>query len=440
MPFSQIESAVMLLLLGLGLYLTWQTSFFPLRGLPFILSALKKSFPGNYTTKSQKSLSPFQAVATALAGTMGVGNLVGVATAMVAGGPGAIFWMWISAFFGMATKYAEVFLAVIYRRRDTLGRFYGGPMAYMKDGLNHRFGAMLFCVCCVLCSFGIGNITQVHSVSASLQAAFHWPIWLTGPAVCLCVGAVILGGVNRIAQAAELIIPVISIFYLCIAGAFLWANRRYVPEAFATILRCAFGWPQAGSGLLGYQVGRAVRFGLTRGIFTNEAGLGSSPIAHAAACTNSPEQQGCLGIFEVFFDTIVVCTITALVLLTADGGLLWQNGLDGAALTAAAFASQFGAFGSFFVALALTLFAIPSMLSWCFYGQAALSWLLGDSLSCKKHIIRAYQILFLLCILAGAFFHSQTVWALADSLNALMTLPNIGALFLLRRQIRTPGH
>ena len=428
----QIETVVMVLLLGLGVCLTLRTRFFPLWGLRFIAKSLAEAFSGD--SGATKSISPFQAVATALAGTMGVGNLVGVATALVSGGPGAIFWMWVSAFFGMATKYAEVFLAVKYRRKNKSGGFCGGPMVYMADGLGRRGSAVLFCIFCVLCSFGIGNLTQVHSVATSLQAAFRLPLWVSGAAVCLCVGAIILGGVRRIARAAEIVIPVISILYLCISGAFLWLNRAYLAEAIALIFRCAIGWRQTGGGILGYHVSQAVRFGLTRGVFTNEAGLGSSPIAHAAAQAKSPAQQGSLGIFEVFFDTIVVCTVTALVLLTADGGRLWQTGLDGAALTAAAFASQFGVWGSAFVALSLAFFAVPSMLSWCFYGESALSWLWGE----RKAAIMGYRLLFLVCIWVGSFLHSQTVWALADSLNALMALPNMLALFLLRRQITVP--
>jgi AGCS family alanine or glycine:cation symporter len=384
-----------------------------------------------------RSISPFQAVTTALAGTMGVGNIAGVATALVSGGPGAIFWMWVSAFFGMMTKYAEIHLAVRFRRRHPDGRYYGGPMYYMADkseGLGSKTLACVFSILCVLCSFGIGNLTQVNAVSAAALSAFAVSPWVSGVVVAVCVALVVVGGVKRIARTTEMVIPFISILYLCFCGALLWINRAYLLDALRLIVAGALGLEQAVGGVFGYTVAQAVRLGLSRGVFTNEAGLGSAPIAHAAADCQSPAHQGVWGIFEVFLDTIVVCTVTALVILTADGAALWHSGLDGAALTSAAFESVFGSLGKGFIAVAIALFAIPSMLGWCYYGESALAFLSGG----RKWPVSVYRLLFIGCALLGAVAELRAVWAAADLLNALMALPNILALLLLGRKISLP--
>ncbi|MDR2933156.1 MAG: sodium:alanine symporter family protein [Oscillospiraceae bacterium] len=432
--YLRLDAITMILLLALGVYLTVRTRFFQVFRIPFIVKNTLGTLLAEDKDKPGKSISPFQAVTTALAGTMGVGNIAGVATALVSGGPGAVFWMWVSAFFGMATKYAEIFLAVRFRRKDGGGRYIGGPMYYMRDGLGRGKMAVIFSLLCVLCSFGIGNMTQVNSVSTAAQSAFSVPLWLSGLAVMICVALVVFGGVKRIARITELVIPFISVLYICFAGAFLFMHRALIGTAFSQIVTNAFGVDKAVGGVLGYTVSQAMRLGLSRGVFTNEAGLGSAPIAHAAADAKSPAHQGVWGIFEVFLDTIVVCTITALVLLTAGGGVLWQSGLDGAQLTSAAFESAFGVLGERFIALSIVFFAIPSMLGWCYYGESAVGFLSKG----RKSAVNLYRFVFCLCIVAGAVGELKLVWAVSDVLNAAMAIPNIIAIFLLRREIKTP--
>lgn len=426
-----LSGVTVVLLFLFGGYLTLNSRVYQIRGLPFIL----RNTVGTLLKKEERThagISPFQAVTTALAGTMGVGNIAGVATALVAGGPGAVFWMWAGALFGMMTKYSEIFLAVKYRRKDKEGRYYGGPMYYMEDGAGKRGLASVFAVLCALCSLGIGNMTQVHSVASIVESAFSIPAAVSGFAVAAIVALVVFGGIKRIAVVTEMVIPFISILYLCCAGAFLFLHRGSVGGALALILREAFGLRPAVSGAVGYGISRAVRMGLSRGVFTHEAGLGSAPIAHAAADCKSPAHQGVWGIFEVFLDTIVVCTVTALVVLIAEDGALWRSGLDGAPLTSVAFASVFGRFGSGFIAVSIVCYAISAMLGWCYYGESALRYLTEDS----GAAVNGYRIVFLVCIVIGAVGEMTMVWAISDSLNALMALPNLVALVLLRKELR----
>lgn len=422
------------LLLGTGIFLSFRYGFFQFRGIKFIF----KNTIGTLLEKSEKSnparISPFQAVTTALAGTMGVGNIAGVATALIAGGPGAIFWMWVSAFFGMMTKYCEIFLAVKYRRRDNLGRTFGGPMYYIHDGMGNNWLACLFALLCTICAITVGNITQVNSVSTAMYSVFSIPLWVSGAAVTLCVGLVAVGGIRRIGAVTELVIPFISILYICVSLSFLFINRAYILPAFSAIFGSAFAPAQAAGGIAGYGVSRALRFGLSRGVFTNEAGLGSAPIAHAGADCKSPAHQAVWGIFEVFLDTIVVCTLTALVLLTAGGGSLWQNGADGAPLTAAAFESVFGGFGSKFITISIIFFAVSAILGWYYYGETALGYLFGRS----KPALYIYRTLFLIFIFLGSVGEISFVWSVTDILIAFMAIPNIIALLSLNKNIGTP--
>ena len=425
----------MVLLLGIGIILTLRSRFFQLRGIRYIY----KNTLGTLLTKQEtapkaRSISPFQAMTTALAGTMGVGNIAGVATALVAGGAGAVFWMWLSALFGMMTKYAEIFLSVKYRRKSKDGAFFGGPMYYMEKCPGKRGLACVFAALCALASFGVGNLTQVNSVCTAMYSAFSVPQMLSGAAVAVAVALVIFGGVRRIATVTETVIPFLSILYICTSGAFLYIHRTAIPSALLLIVRGAFAPAPAAGGVTGYAVSQAVHIGLSRGVFTNEAGLGSAPIAHAAADCKSPVQQGVWGILEVFLDTIVVCTITALVVLCADSGRLWQSGLDGAPLTSAAFASAFGTFGSRFIAFSIIFFAIAAMLGWCYYGEQALSYLFKG----KAGAVLLYRLLFVSAILLGAHIELTLVWRVSDILNALMALPNVLALWWLRREVYLP--
>lgn len=429
------QFSMVILILSIGVLLSLKLHFFQIFGIRYIAkhtvaTLLKKEKKG----KSKQGLSPFQAVTTALAGTMGVGNIAGVSTALVAGGPGAIFWMWVSAFLGMITKYAEIYLSVKYQKKNAAGHYYGGPMYYMEKSKGGRLLACTFAIFCALCSFGIGNMTQINSVSAALHTTFQIPPILSGILVAALVALVIFGGLKRIAAVNEAIVPFMSIVYFCCAGAYLLIHRAELPRVLQSIISHAFAPPSVSGGVIGYSMKQAISIGLARGVFTNEAGLGSAPIAHAAADCKSPPQQAVWGVFEVFVDTMVVCTMTGLVVLTAQNGQLWKSGLDGAELTSTAFASTFGSFGSSFVAVAIVFFAVSSILGWCYYGEAALGYLCGN----RQGSLHIYRYLYVGCIVLGAILELKTVWQLSDIFNTLMAIPNIIAIMLLHKQITLP--
>lgn len=418
--------ASLLFLGGAGLYLSMGTGFLPLRRGGTIL---KKTLGSLFLKRERRpgSITPFQAVSTALAGTMGTGNIAGVATALVAGGPGAIFWMWVSALVGMSTKYAEVFLAVRYRTKNRRGERCGGPMYYLELGAGRRGLARLFAAFCLLASFGIGNMTQVSAMADALSTTFSIPPLLTGLGTALLVGLVVFGGMNRIAAVTGALIPLLSLGYITAALWVLWQSRALLPGALSLIFTQALNPHAAVGGVAGYTVVRAMRFGVARGVFSNEAGLGSAPIAHGSAATESPVEQGLWGIVEVFIDTLLCCTLTALVLLTAGDGSLWCSGLDGASLTTAAFADTLGRGAGGFVALSILFFALSSILGWYLYGERSVDYLTREQ-SLPR---RLYRLLFVGVTVVGAVAGGRWIWALADILNALMTLPNLIGLLLL---------
>lgn len=423
------------ILLGSGIYFTIKFHLFQVLGVHFILKNTVGTLLQKDKPAGPQKIPPFQAVTTALAGTMGVGNIAGVATALVAGGPGAIFWMWVSAFFGMMTKYSEIFLAVKYRRRDAWGRVYGGPMYYMEHGAHSKRLACVFAFLCVICAGTVGNLTQVNSVSTAMYSSFSVPLWLSGALTAACAAAVIIGGIKRIGAVTELIIPFISIVYICISIAFLVINKDSILPALSLILKSAFSLRTAVGGAAGYGISRALKIGLSRGVFTNEAGLGSAPIAHAGADCKSAGHQAVWGIFEVFLDTIVVCTLTALVLLTAAGGSLWKSGTDGAPLTALAFESVYGGFGNRFISVSIIFFALAAILGWYYYGETALNYLFKGA----KPALFLYRVFFFLFILLGAVGDVPLIWGMTDIFVTLMAIPNIAALILLRNEIRLPN-
>ena len=422
------ELSSMLLLLMVGLYFTAKSGLFQIRGLRFISRHTLRTILKN--DSRTEGVSAFQALTTALAGTMGVGNISGVATALVAGGPGAIAWMWLSAILGMSTKYAEIFLAVKFHRIKN-GQRTGGAMYYIEDGLGMKRLAAAFALLCALCSLGIGNLAQINSISGVMKEGLAVPPVLCGVVVAALTGLVICGGTLRIVRVTELLIPMLSIIYLFFCAAFLWINRGLVPAAFSRIITGAFGLREAAGGALGYGVSRAMRLGLSRGVFTNEAGLGSAPIAHASANCREPSHQAAWGVFEVFLDTIVMCTITALVILCAGGGRLLDSGLDGAPLTAAAFESAFPGIGAIFLAIAIAFFAFAAITGWYFYGESALLYLFKG-----RRAVGLYRIIFLVCILVGPFVELGAVWHISDILNSLMAVPNCIALLLLGGQVQ----
>ena len=407
------------LLAGSGLYLTVVSRGFQFR---YFVKMLRCTIGSLFrpAQKNQKGITPFQAVSTALAGTMGVGNIVGVATALTAGGPGAVFWMIVSSFLGMMTKFAEVVLAVKFRRIDPTGRHYGGPMYYLERLFpNRKWLPRTFAFLCVLASFGIGNMTQSNAMAGAMLSTFSIHPALTGCIAMLLIGLVIVGGIQRIGKVSEMLIPLISVFYLVGSLIALALHAEAIPSALVEIWNGAFHPAQIGAGVLGYTVSSALRFGFARGVFSNEAGLGSATIAHAATSETDPVRQGFWGIFEVFADTVVVCTLTALVILTS--GAMSDPSLDGEALIGAAFAVSFGSFGRIFIAISVLLFAVASIIGWSYYGESCVRYLSGERIS----LLFIYRVVFLFLVVVGATIQLRLVWNAADVLNGLMAVPNL---------------
>lgn len=398
---------------------------------------MKETFFAIFTKKSVrhqkdgKAISQFQSLATALAGTLGTGSVAGVATAIVLGGPGAIFWMWVSAFFGMMTTFAENVLGIKYRYKNEQGKWIGGAMVYLERGLKCKPLAVVFSFFCVLASFGIGNMTQANSISSALQASFQVPPIVTGLVVAVFVTLVIIGGITRIGKVTEKIIPFIAIAYMAGCLFVIIVFWRNIPKAFMDIFEGAFSLQSAGGGAAGYMCMRALHYGVARGVFSNEAGLGSSVMVHSASDVKEPVQQGMWGIFEVFTDTIVVCTITALVILTTgvcDNNIdpcTGQAILDGVPLTSAAFSRGLGEFGGYFVSLSIVLFAFATILGWSYYGERGVEYLLGSK------AVPVYKVIFSFMTIVGCVSELRLVWSVSDTFNGLMAIPNlIGLVFL----------
>ena len=417
--------ATLVMLVGIGVYLSLRTGFMQLFRAPSIArNTVATLFRRRREPNARRgAISPFQALTTALAATAGTGNIVGVATAIASGGPGAIFWMWVSAFFGMMTKYAEIVLAVKYRRRNEKGEFVGGPMYYIEQGLHMKWLARLFSVFGVCACFGIGNMTQVNSIAGAMEDAFGVRPIVTGLVVAALTTMVLLGGITRIARVTEKFVPVMAVLYSAAAFAVVVMNWRALPEAVGLIFQRAFTPTAAAGGFLGSALANTIQKGVARGVFSNEAGLGSAPIAHAAADTDSAVRQGMWGIFEVFVDTIVMCTCTALVLLTTGA---WRTGADGAALTIAAFSMSFHEAAGGFLAFCIFFFAFSTLVSWGFYGEKCLEYLMGTT---RWHM--AFRAVFVAVILLGAVTSLEIVWQVADTLNGFMALPNLVALIFL---------
>ena len=390
-----------------------------------------------HTEKEDKAISQFQSLCTALAATIGTGNIVGVATAIISGGPGSIFWMWVMAILGMMTNYSENVLGIFYRRKNAAGEWSGGAMYYLSDGLGGKKGckklgrvlAVLFACFCVLASFGIGNMSQINSIAGNMNAAFQVPNLVTGILLMVLSALVILGGLKRVAAVTEKVVPVMALFYIVGALTVVLTHVTSIPAAFVSIFKGAFAMKAAGGGVLGYGVSRAITWGFKRGAFSNEAGLGSSVMVHSSSNVKEPVQQGMWGIFEVFADTIVVCTLTALVILTSgfvdlDTGHMLTD-VQGSALVGQAFSTVFGAFGPKFIAVAILLFAYSTVLGWSHYGTKAFEYLFGTRAS------RGYQLVFVVMVVVGATMKLDLAWDLSDTFNGLMMVPNlIGVLSL----------
>ncbi len=419
---------MLILLVGTGIYITFATGFFQVSRIKLWCSKTFGTLGSKRT--AGKNITPFQAVSAALASTVGTGNIAGVATAIVAGGPGAVFWMWVSAFFGMMTKYAEVLLAVHYREKDENGIHFGGPMYYIEKGMKVKWLAVAFALFGAFASFGIGNMTQSNSIAGALQS-FSIPPIATGIVFAVLAGLVIIGGIKRIATVTEKLVPFMAVLYFIGAVVLLVINVAKIPEAFSVIFESAFNVKSVGGGVMGYGIAQAMRYGVARGVFSNEAGLGSAPIAHAASESKNPAEQGLWGIFEVFVDTIVICTLTALIVLTS--GLYMSGDLSGAALTASAFESGFGSAGNVFLSVSLICFAFSTIIGWSYYGERCLAYLSKNN----KVVTQVYRILFIVSIVVGATLELTLVWNIADTLNGLMAIPNLIAILALSKIIIT---
>lgn len=415
---------LLILLSGTGLYLTLRLGFIQIRYLPRALSYLFKKDKGG-----KGDVSSFAALCTALAATIGTGNIVGVATAVQAGGPGAIFWMWLVALLGMATKYAECLLAVKYRVRDKNGFMAGGPMYYIERGLGIKWLAKLFALFGVMVAFfGIGTFPQVNAITHAMQDTFNIPVLVTAIIVTLLVGLIILGGVKRIATASSVIVPFMAILYVTTSLVIILLNIEKVPDAISLIIYSAFDPQAALGGAVGFTVMKAIQSGVARGIFSNESGLGSAPIAAAAAQTREPVRQGLISMTGTFLDTIIVCTMTGIVLVLTGA---WNNSeLAGATVTNYAFAQGLGtSIGATIVTVGLLFFAFTTILGWCYYGERCFVYLVGI------RGVKLYRLAYIVLVGLGSFLHLNLIWIIADIVNGLMAFPNLIALIGLRKVV-----
>ncbi len=408
------------LLLGTGIYLSVGLRLLPWRRLGSALVLLWRGRQGH----GAGEITPFQALMTALSATIGTGNIAGVATAIALGGPGAVMWMWLTALFGMATKYAEAVLAVRFRERDALGLYVGGPMYYIRNGLGGGWAWLgwAFALFGMIAAFGIGNMVQANSVADAVDKVWHVRHVWTGGVLLILTGAVILGGIRRIAQVASKLVPLMALAYFTSAAVILVLHRQSLPAALELIFTSAFDPASATGGVVGAGVWAAIRYGVARGVFSNEAGLGSAPIAHAAARTDDPGRQGMVAMLGTFIDTLIVCTLTALVILVSG---LWSDGGNGAALSTAAFEASLPGYGAYIVSGGLVVFAFTTILGWSYYGERCAEFLFG------VRVILPYRLLWLAAIPVGALGKLETVWSVADVMNGLMALPNLIALLLL---------
>jgi len=413
--------AMLVLILGTGLYLMLGLKLMPIFKLAY---GSKMLWKGRESDSNQGDISAFNALMTSLSATIGTGNIAGVATAIFLGGPGALFWMWMTALVGMATKYAEAVLAVHYRETDANGNKNGGPMYYIKNGLGQRFAWLgtTFAIFGAMAGFGIGNTIQANSVADALNNKFNIPFEWTGIAIGILVALVLLGGIKRIAHVAGSLVPLMAVSYVVAATTILMMHAEQIPHAFDLIFTYAFTPIAATGGFAGAAVWAAIRFGVARGIFSNEAGLGSAPIAHASAMTNNPVRQGTIAMMGTFIDTIIICSMTGLVIIVSGA---WTSGETGASLSSLAFESAMPGIGSYVVTIGLTVFAFTTILGWSIYSEKCVTYLMGIK------AIMPFRILWILAVPVGATSDLEFIWLVADTLNALMAIPNLIALLLL---------
>lgn len=408
------------LLVGTGIFLTIRLKLLQVCHLPQALRLIFKA-----QNKGEGDVSSFKALCVALAATVGTGNIVGVATAVKVGGPGALFWMWVAAFFGMATKYAEGLLAVKYRTTDEKGDIAGGPMFYIRHGMGEKWKplATLFAFFCILVAyFGIGTFPQVNAIVDSMEIAFGFPKVATDVILTVFIAAITIGGLQSIAKVASGIIPFMALTYIAISLGLIVSNLDHIPAALALIFESAFSGTAAAGGFAGSTIMMAMQNGIARGVFSNESGLGSAPIAAAAAKTKWPAEQGLISMTGTFIDTIIICTMTGIALVLTG---VWQGSAAGAAMTSAAFASVYGFAGSQLLTISLVLFAFTTILGWNYYGERATIYLFGN------RGVLPYRLIFIALIASGAFLKLEAIWVLADIVNGLMAIPNLIALIAL---------
>ena len=422
---------MLLLLVGTGVYLTVRCGCLQARKFGFIM----RSTLGSLFRKTEKkaggepNLTPFQAVSTALAGTVGTGNIAGVTGAIFAGGPGAVFWMWVSAFFGMMTKYAEIVLAVKYRQVDGDGTHFGGPMYYIEKGTGQKWLAVLFALLGGVACFGIGNIAQSTEIAGAMESLVGLPPLWTGIILAVLTAIVVIGGVQRIGQVASYLVPFMAIFYIVAGVAVIALRITEVPAALASIFQGAFSFEAVGGGVFGYVIMQAMRQGFARGVFSNEAGLGSAPMAHAASNTKEPVEQGMWGVFEVFVDTIIICTLTSMAVLLS--GVLEYDlssfASNGAAAAAAFNAILPGTIGGTVLQISLLFFALSTILGWSYYGERCWGYLTNNN----KIANLIFKVAFVLVCIVGAVGSGSLMWDISDTLNGMMAIPNLIGLLLL---------
>jgi AGCS family alanine or glycine:cation symporter len=414
--------AMLVLILGTGLYLQIRLGGMPIRRIGSGLRLVWRSREGD--GEHHGDVSPFAALMTCLAATIGVGNIAGVATAIALGGPGAVFWMWMTALVGMATKYAEVVLAVHFRERDADGRWVGGPMYAIRNGLGRRWAWLgtAFAVFGGVAGFGIGNMVQANSIAAAMKTSFDVDPAVTGVVLLVLTAAVVLGGIKRIASVSNWLVPFMAIGYVMAGLVVLAVHWTRIPAAFALIFETAFTGTAAAGGFAGAAMIAAMRYGVARGIFSNEAGLGTAGIAQAAGMSASPVRSGLVGMMGTFFDTIVVCSMTGLAIVVSG---VWTTGKTGAELTQVAFQSAMPGIGDEVVGIALAIFAITTIFGWSYYGERCWQFLVG------AWTIKPYRVLWTVAVYFGAVSHLDLAWTIADTLNALMAVPNLIALLAL---------
>lgn len=442
----------LLIFLGTGLFLTVKCRFFQFRGFSFWWDATagsiirgKKNNATNERTPdegSPETISQFQSVCTALAATVGTGNIAGVATALTAGGPGALFWMWVSAFIGMITAYGETCLGIRFRLREPDGRFLCGPFLYMEHGLNVPFMAVLYSILCVMCALGMGSMVQANSAVTALSFTFNLPLWL--PAVCftLLTGAVIRGGIRSIGRTAERLVPAAAAIYVLFSLTVILSSLPVLPGVLKDIFDSAFHIRAAAGGAGGFLISRSVRYGIARGVFSNEAGLGTLAVLHGPAEHTTPEKQGMWAMFEVFFDTVVLCTLTALVILCMTGSSPETIPYEGAALAAWCFSRRLGIVGEYLVSGSMVVFAFATIMAWFYLGRQAAAYFIGGcglgENAQRMFAAKVYPLLFIAAVFLGSEARLGLVWLLSDIWNGLMAFPNLTALLFLSREVTLP--